>query len=298
MALNLGLESLNSNIGQEQINDQELLADIMNMDYASEQINELGVLLDNAIITFDNLTDIKKSINKYGVTESLIALVGNVIGSCEANNELVKVPNADDASKEVDAKKSGVWSKIKEACIKMWNWIKAFFIYWFKTSEGLIKKAKDWITRAKESNTELSNPRPFNGIEDSKVTTIGSRVEDALTKGDIGTVEDIKEDEIATYVKKEFKTKTEAIRYISAIVRGTEELKNLKAHFASTIDKEIKMIKDEKPDDDDGKTAKKNKLETSSSKAKQIKKLATGGLKKALHTIANFLVANKLKKTA
>lgn len=132
--MDLGLE----HIVPKQVIDTKLdyssVEAIVELFQANEELDQFIALGDQLIVAFENVSDICRVINKYGVTESLVSLVGSNFIAMEDNSPSVTDAEPDDG----DDAGSGMNEKIKEDAAKVADGAE-------KANKGLIEKIKGWL---------------------------------------------------------------------------------------------------------------------------------------------------------
>lgn len=139
----------------------------------------------NLIVAFENVSDIKQVIRKYGVTESLISLVGsNFISMEDESSAFHQDPNDPDSPnyndendpKKEDAEKvkSGVGETISNLWKKIVAWFKDLFekfMNWINHYTVMYKKAYSNIKNVKDPGKEFT----YKGVDGKdKTVAVGS----------------------------------------------------------------------------------------------------------------------------
>ena len=123
MQLNLGLENLNG------MSRTDSALDLVGLYIYADQIDSFCDSVESYMAALENKEAIQQAIKKYGVTQSMVALVG-------AENLNVISMEADD-----DTKKS-LWKRFIDWLKKIWNKFMTAITYLFNKPESIIKKLK------------------------------------------------------------------------------------------------------------------------------------------------------------
>ena len=146
----------------------------------------------NLIVAFENVSDICTVIKKYGVTESLVSLVGSNFISMEDNSPRPQDAEDDDpgdtgfsAQKKEDAEKVG--SGASEAKESLWKKIVAWFknlferfMNWFNSFTTMFDKARRNIKMLKDPEKEFK----YKNVDGNEKTVAAGKFSEERNKID------------------------------------------------------------------------------------------------------------------
>lgn len=235
MALQLGLEALSNESvsGENDILSYRFLDSVFKYNLSSEELAIMGNELEQVMVAAENLTAIGTTIQKYSVTESLVALVGD---SFPAGISY-------EAIKESMAK---AYNRVKEWCIAIWRKIKELISYWFNGAQSLSKKLGVWISTA-TTNRNLKNSTKFKGLSSADITIVKNAIMTAGTTQptDADAEQILKSNKETKYELAEITINdiNDAIAYARACKAGLDAVATKKTAILANCDKWVNDLK-------------------------------------------------------
>lgn len=158
MSLNLGLESLRKSARVVKFTP----ASAIEMTNISDTITNLMTSLENFYDTARNAMIVKKTIKKYGKTQSLVALVGQE-GLAAAQSFSME----------------GVWQKIKDFLTKIWEKIKEWWGRFWGMFFSIENKLSSFMSSL--NGKKLAHAVEFDGYSQAELSDDAKKVEASIS---------------------------------------------------------------------------------------------------------------------
>lgn len=280
MAMNLGLENLIDKPAEQPkagVIENGVFYEYLDAAFEyNDACEELTIVFDRGETLFRaaaNLKAVAEYIAQEGITPALEALVGE-----NFENGLTEA--------SVEAAKEGVWAKIKEWFIQLWNAIKQFFLKMFANVDKQLARLHKWIEKANSTKESDFSGHEFYGISGSFIGGITKLITNFVLKSEIKKYEgDSGKKIVSMYVGEAYQTLPFSLAktYAQKLYVALTAVKKFQGDFIKTCDERIKAAKKIESDED------KEKEQAIYNKSKEfVNQLA----KRLVSTTAAFLAHN------
>lgn len=227
MAMNLGLENLIDKSAEQP--KAEVIENGISYEYLdavfeyNDACEELTIVFDRGETLFRaaaNLKAVAEYIAQEGITPALEALVGE-----NFENGLTEA--------SVEAANEGVWAKIKEWFIQLWNAIKQFFLKLFANVDKQLARLNKWIEKANSAKESDFSGHEFVVIEKIDIVTISELITAFKENKPVGTIN----------VANKTLSFSEAKEYAQGLKAALTKAKELQGDFIKKCDERIEAAK-------------------------------------------------------